>query len=124
LLAAALGACAQGKVSAPPAEEQAGVPAPGGEAPVVSAPAVPVPPPDSSVEVGLLLPLSGSNAALGQALLNAAGMAMFDQGDERFTLVVRDAAMPGGAAQAAQQLAQEGVRIVLGPIFASTVSQA
>src|SRR5690606_20754216 len=33
-------------------------------------------------------------------------------------------ATAGGAAQAAQQLTQEGVRLVLGPIFASAVFQA
>src|SRR3546814_6236617 len=58
-------------------------------------PALPPPP----VKVGLLLPLSGSRADVGQALLNAAQLALFDLGGERFTLVVRDTKRtPEGAA--------------------------
>jgi ABC-type branched-subunit amino acid transport system substrate-binding protein len=72
----------------------------------------------------LLLPLSGHNAGLGQALLQAAQMAVFDLADDRFTLVVRDTETPGGTAAAAQQLVQQGARIVLGPIFAGQVAQA
>ena len=36
-----------------------------------------------SVKVALLLPLSGKNAALGQAMLQAAQLAVFDMGQSR-----------------------------------------
>jgi len=130
VLALFVAGCAQ-KVSAPPAAEQeaAAPPSTGAAAPATTAPTMtPVPPPaeptEQRVEVGLLLPLSGANAELGQALLQAAQMAVFDLGDDRFTLVVRDTEAPGGPAGAAQQLLLEGVEIVLGPIFAAQVSQA
>jgi ABC-type branched-subunit amino acid transport system substrate-binding protein len=129
LLAAALAACAPRSVSAPPATEQA---APPGAAatpevmmppPVVPGPITSVPA-EGPVKVGLLLPLSGGNAALGQAMLQAAQMALFDLADDRLTLVVRDSELPGGAATAAQALVTDGARLVLGPIFAASVGQA
>ncbi len=66
----------------------------------------------------LLLPLSGRHAAVGQALLNAAQLALFDIADDRFALVVRDTGgTPEGARQAVQSALEEGVNIVLGPLF-------
>src|SRR5258706_8151712 len=51
------------------------------------------PPPTTSgaaIRVALLLPLSGNNAALGQATLQAAQMALFDVGGNDVALIVRD----------------------------------
>src|SRR3546814_13041969 len=60
-----------------------------------------LPPPP--LKVGLLLPLSGASADVGQALLNAAQLALFDLGGDRFPLVVRDTpGPPEGAAAAAE----------------------
>ena len=57
-------------------------------------PAAPVPASQSDVRmmprVALLLPLSGANAAVGQALLDAATQAVFDVADDDFVLLVRD----------------------------------
>lgn len=125
----ALAACAQGSVSGPsPAEQAAGetptptAPTATAPAPVLAAPVTPAEP--QPVKVGLLLPLSGAQAELGEALLKAAQMAVFDLGDERFTLVVADTEGPGGVPAAAQSVVQAQSRIVLGPIFAAAVSQA
>ena len=41
-------------------------------------------------KVALLVPLSGANAALGQAILDAAQLALFEAPDDRLTLVPRD----------------------------------
>jgi ABC-type branched-subunit amino acid transport system substrate-binding protein len=129
LLMLAVAACGQGRVSTPPPEEQAGAPTGATAEPtVIAPPTMPAPatavPEQGPVKVGLLLPLSGPNGGLGQALLQAAQMALFDLGDARFTLVVRDSEGPGGVAAAAQQLVQERAGIVLGPIFAAAVGQA
>lgn len=76
------------------------------------------PPP---VKVGLLLPLSGPSADVGQALLNAAQLALFDLGGERFTLVVRDTrGTPDGAVAAAQSALSEQVSLLLGPLFSAS----
>ncbi|MFY8092112.1 MAG: penicillin-binding protein activator [Niveispirillum sp.] len=83
--------------------------------PVAEQPAAPK---DDKVRVGLLLPLSGANAALGQSMLDAAQMALFDLGDDKFTLLPRDTqGSPGIAATAAQGLIEDGAGIILGPLF-------
>ena len=51
--------------------------------------------------VGLLLPLSGGNRALGEAMLNAAQLALFDQADPAIEFLPRDTgSTPAGAAEA------------------------
>lgn len=72
-----------------------------------------------TVKIAVLLPLSGQNAALGRALLNAAEMAMFDLADDKLELVPRDTGgSPQGAAAAAQKAAAEGASLLVGPLFA------
>lgn len=72
--------------------------------------------------VGLLLPLSGPRAALGQSMLRAAELAMFDVADDSFELVVRDTkGTPGGAESAARSAIDAGANLLLGPVFSSSV---
>ncbi|MEQ9606038.1 MAG: penicillin-binding protein activator [Kiloniellaceae bacterium] len=74
-----------------------------------------------TVKVGLLLPLSGARADVGQALLHAAELALFDLGGERFTLLVRDTlGTPEGAAAAAEAVLAEDATLILGPLFATS----
>jgi ABC-type branched-subunit amino acid transport system substrate-binding protein len=69
----------------------------------------------------LLLPLSGRHAAIGQALLNAAQLALFDVGDDNFALVVRDTGgTPEGASLDIRSALEERVNVVLGPLFAAS----
>jgi len=123
-----LAGCApQRVVPAAPAESQAQAPAPAPEtAPTETAPeALPAEPVEEGpVKVGLLLPLSGPNAALGQALMQAAEMALFEKSPQDFELVVRDTEGLGGAAAAAQQLVGEHVELILGPLFGAQVPTA
>jgi len=75
-----------------------------------------------SARVGLLLPLSGRHAPVGQALLNAAQLALFDVADHGVALIVRDTGgTPEGAVRAARSVLDESAGIVLGPLFASSV---
>lgn len=77
---------------------------------------------DSRIRVGLLLPLSGPQARLGHALLNAAQMALFDVGGEGFALVVGDtASTPEGAVTATEEVLAKGAQLILGPLFATSV---
>ncbi len=77
------------------------------------------------VKVGLLLPLSGSHATLGQAMLNAAQMAVFDVGSETFELMPRDTGgTPSGAQAATRAALQDGAEIILGPLFSEEVKAA
>ncbi|MDJ0386858.1 penicillin-binding protein activator [Roseomonas sp. E05] len=86
-------------------------------APQAGAPALP--PQPAREKVALLLPLSGPNAALGQPLLNAAQLALFEQGGPGFEFLPRDTGgTPAGAAAAARAAMSEGARILVGPLTA------
>jgi branched-chain amino acid transport system substrate-binding protein len=68
------------------------------------------------------LPLSGPNAGLGNAILDAAQMALFDSGGEQLTLVPRDTTgTPAGAADAARSAVAGGVNLIIGPLLAAEV---
>jgi ABC-type branched-subunit amino acid transport system substrate-binding protein len=72
--------------------------------------------------VGLLLPLSGPHAGVGQAMLNAAQLAIFEIAGDQFVLIVRDTAgTPEGARRAARSALQAGASLILGPLFATSV---
>jgi ABC-type branched-subunit amino acid transport system substrate-binding protein len=77
------------------------------------------------VKVGLILPLSASgNAGIaGQSMRNAAEMAIDEFSSPNIQLLVKD---DGGTADtarlAAQQALDEGAEIILGPLFAQSVS--
>jgi ABC-type branched-subunit amino acid transport system substrate-binding protein len=89
-------------------------PAPGAGYPAL-APALPAGPPRA--RVGLLLPLSGGARSLGEAMLNAAQLALFDQADPRVELLPRDTGgSPTGAMEAARSALAEGARAFAGPL--------
>lgn len=78
-----------------------------------------------TIKIGLLLPLSGEKKDLGQSMLNAAQMAMFDAGGAGFELLPRDTrGTPAGAREAAQSAAENGASLILGPLFAGSVKAA
>jgi ABC-type branched-subunit amino acid transport system substrate-binding protein len=84
-----------------------------------------IPPPgvEPTVRVGLLLPLSGSHAKLGQSLLNAAQLALFDIASEGLALLPVDTeGTTAGAAAAARRALDDGARVILGPVFSSSVA--
>ena len=75
--------------------------------------------------MALLLPLSGPSAALGQAMLDAAQMALFDVADDRLLLLVRDSGgTAASAAAAAHSVIGDGARLILGPLLAAEVEAA
>ena len=72
--------------------------------------------------MALLVPLSGANAELGQAMLDAAELALFEASDDRLTLLPRDTGGTAeGAANAARAVVGEGARLILGPLLAAEV---
>jgi branched-chain amino acid transport system substrate-binding protein len=77
------------------------------------------------VKAALILPLSaGGNAGLaGQAMRNAAELAIAEFNAPNIQILVKDdAGTPDGARQSAQQALDEGAEIILGPLFAQSVS--
>ena len=88
--------------------------------PVAPEAARPAPLPEAQQNrVALLVPLTGSNAPVGQSIANAANMALLDVGDKRVNLRVYDTA-PGAAAAARKALA-DGATLFLGPLLAGDV---
>jgi branched-chain amino acid transport system substrate-binding protein len=77
------------------------------------------------VKVALVLPLSaaGNAGIAGQAMRNAAEMALAEFNAPNIQLLVKDDGGTGdGARLAAQQALDEGAEIILGPLFAQSVS--
>jgi branched-chain amino acid transport system substrate-binding protein len=117
-----LSAC-EGGAPAPvvkPTQPGAGAPKP---APTTPVSATPVPAPGAQgIKVALLLPLSGPNADLGKAMLDAAQLALFTTGSDKLTLVPRDTTgTADGAANAAKSVIADGARLILGPLIADEV---
>jgi ABC-type branched-subunit amino acid transport system substrate-binding protein len=69
--------------------------------------------------IALLVPLTGSNAGIGQSIANAANMAVLDTGGERIRMTVYDT-----AAAAAEKAIAEGNKLILGPLLAEDVRAA
>lgn len=119
------------QVAPQPAVEPAPAPVP---EPVVAVPVTvePVESPDEQylpvfrepgvVRIGFLAPLSGPRAALGQALLNAAQVGLFDHAGDGVKLMPRDTAGTAAGARAAiDQLIGQGVDMVIGPLLGGSV---
>jgi ABC-type branched-subunit amino acid transport system substrate-binding protein len=99
-----------------------------------SNPSPPPPPAQTAQTVGtgqtkvaLILPLSATgNAGLAaQSMKNAAEMALAEFSNPNIQLLIKDdAGTAQGAQQATQDALAEGVEVILGPLFAHTVSAA
>ena len=101
---------------------------------MVTRPETPAPPPlrpptaslptrvEGGVRVAILLPLSGRDAGIGRALLEAAEMAVFDFADPRFVLLPQDTEIAGPAVAAERALA-DGAKLILGPLFGRQVAE-
>lgn len=91
---------------------------------MTAAPAAPTTPAEAAkTRVALLLPLSGVNAALGGAMLDAAQMALFDVADQSLELMPHDTqGTTQGAADAAHAAIAEGSKLIIGPLIAGEVA--
>lgn len=74
---------------------------------------------DGTVRAALLLPLSGPQAAVGRAMLDAATLALFQHNAPLVLLPKDTRGTPAGAAEAAQAALAEGAGLILGPLFAA-----
>jgi ABC-type branched-subunit amino acid transport system substrate-binding protein len=77
------------------------------------------------IRVGLILPLSaqGNAGVAALSMKNAAEMALAEFKEPNIQLLVKDdAGTPRGAQAAAQQAIDEGAEIIVGPLFAQSVS--
>lgn len=96
-------------------------PAPVVQKPVEAAPQANVLPSDADRHrVALLVPMSGINAALGQALANATTMALLDTNAQNIRITTYDTA--NGAGPAAAKAIADGNKLILGPLTAEDVT--
>jgi branched-chain amino acid transport system substrate-binding protein len=83
---------------------------------------------ETEVKIGLLLPLSGENAQLGQTMLDGAMLALFDKyalnpNVPRIMLLPKNTGANAGAAiKAANDAIQGGAKLLLGPLDAETTA--
>lgn len=70
--------------------------------------------------VALLVPLSGSNAEVGQAIANATTMALLDTNADNLRITTYDTA--AGAARAATRAVADGNKLILGPLVRDDVA--
>jgi len=99
----------------------------GGAVPSAGEPAVAAQAADGQVRIALILPLTAQgNAGLAaQSMKNAAEMALAEFKVSNVQLLVKDdGGSPQGAQSAAQQAISEGAEIIVGPLFAQSVSAA
>jgi branched-chain amino acid transport system substrate-binding protein len=118
-LAACGGSSRQAQTSTPPVASPPPVAA-------IPAPPVPTGPPpsaDGKTRIALLLPLSGQNKDIGNAMLEAAQLALFDLKKPDVILLPQDTGeTPEGAVAAAQKALSEGAQIILGPLFSASTT--
>lgn len=95
-------------------------PPPPTTAPPTTAPATSTLPEDvERHRVALLVPLTGTNGAVGRSLANATQLALLDTQNERIRITSYDTAT--GAAAAATRAIAEGNQLILGPLLSEDV---
>lgn len=78
-----------------------------------------------TTKVAILLPLSGTHKNLGDSMLKASQLALFDLGETNFELIPHDTQGSAiGARTAAQNAINDGASLILGPLFAESVRAA
>jgi branched-chain amino acid transport system substrate-binding protein len=91
-----------------------------------------IPPTATPVKIALLIPLSGESVTVGNAMLDAASMALYDgylaapaeQIRSQIILLPKDAGnTPTDAVRVTQQAIEQGADFIIGPLFSQSVSQ-
>ena len=78
--------------------------------------------PADTVRVAFLVPLTGSNARVGQDLLDAAQLALFESGNRQLAILPFDTrGTAEGAARAASRAVEAQARLIIGPLLAASV---
>ena len=73
---------------------------------------------NTKIKIGVLVPLSGENASLGEQVINSIRMALIDIDDNKIEIYPKDTRSdPNIALRSALELEQMGINLVIGPIF-------
>ena len=73
---------------------------------------------DEKIKIGLIVPLSGEYSYIGNSILKSTRMALNKINDERITVVPKDTkANPIDALKVSNELYNNGIKIIIGPVF-------
>ena len=75
------------------------------------------------IKVGVMLPLSGEHSEIGNLILNAIEMAVFQTEENKLELHIKDTeAKSDKAKKVLSELIDEGVKVVIGPLFSKSLA--
>ncbi len=70
------------------------------------------------IKIGLIVPLSGNNSLIGERIIKSVRMAVNKINDEKIEIIPKDTkSNPIDALRVSKELHNEGVRIIIGPVF-------
>ena len=73
---------------------------------------------ESKIRIGLVVPLSGEYSAIGDSIINSTRLALNKINDQKFEIVPEDTkANPMDALKASKKLYDQGIKIIIGPVF-------
>jgi outer membrane PBP1 activator LpoA protein len=77
----------------------------------------------NKIKVGVMLPLSGEHSEIGSLILNSIEMAIFQTEENKLELHIKDTeAKPDKAKKVLSELIDEGVKVVIGPLFSKSLA--
>ena len=75
------------------------------------------------IKVGVMLPLSGEHSEIGNLILNAIEMAVFQTEENKLELHIKDTeAKSDKAKKVLSELIDEGVKVIIGPLFSKSLA--
>ncbi len=70
------------------------------------------------IKIGLLIPMSGTNKEIGESIVKAVRLAVKDIDSDLIEIIPKDTnTNPEKALKSAIELKEEGIKIVIGPVF-------
>ena len=73
---------------------------------------------NNKIKIGLVIPLSGENKDLGESILKSVRLAVNDINDNKIIILPKDnQSNPDKTLEVSEELYNEGVKIIIGPIF-------
>ena len=78
---------------------------------------------EEKIKIGLLVPLSGKNAEIGQSIIKATQLAINKINNPSIEILPKDTkSKPETTLKAAKELSQLGVKIIIGPVFNNSLA--
>ena len=73
---------------------------------------------DEKIRIGLLIPLTGKNSEIGQSIVKSTRLAVNKINNSSVEIIPKDTqSSPQGTLDAAKELAKDGIKIIIGPVF-------